>query len=118
MRLMKNSFRVVAGLSLMLTFASVTGSQSGRGGLSGLVCSRVGNAGLANAKIELRSIETIARKEENVSTVADQYGRYEMAQITMGEYWLSISADGYQTYLTKVFIPSDGRLVWGTVLRK
>jgi hypothetical protein len=91
-------------------------AQSGRGSISGLVCSRVGNDPLAKAKIELHAIETISsRTDQDRSTTADENGRYEMLQVTMGEYWLTISAEGYET---KVFIPSDGHLVWATVLRK
>lgn len=106
-------------LSLVLVLSLSVYAQSGRGSISGLVCSRVGNDPLAHAKIELQAIETISsRTNQDRSTIADNNGLYEMLQVTMGEYWLTISAAGYETYKTKVFIPSDGHLVWGTVLRK
>lgn len=114
----KNAVRLVLGLLIVLSVAPITAAQSGRGSLSGLVCSRVGNDGMPGVKIELRSIETISHKEVTQSTVTNKDGLYEMLQVTMGEYWLTISTDGYEPYRTKVFIPSDGHIVWGTVLRQ
>lgn len=114
----KNAIRPALGLLIVLSLAPIIEAQSGRGSLSGLVCSRVGNAGMPDVKIEIHSIETIAHKEVTQSTVTNKDGLYEMLQVTMGEYWLTISTDGYEPYRTKVFIPSDGHLVWGTVLRE
>jgi len=119
MNMIKNLCALTLGLSLVLVLSLSVYAQSGRGSISGLVCSRVGNDPLANARIELHAIETISsRTDQDRSTIADENGRYEMLQVTMGEYWLTISAEGYEAYKTKVFIPSDGHLVWATVLRK
>jgi hypothetical protein len=108
----------LAALSVILTASISISAQSGRGSMSGYVASRVGNAGIPNAKIELEPIETISRHPEARSTVTNKDGLYEILQITMGEYNLIISAEGYERYKTRVFVMSDSHINWGTVLRK
>ncbi|HXD32282.1 MAG TPA: hypothetical protein VN643_14270 [Pyrinomonadaceae bacterium] len=73
-----NAFRAVLALLVVLSLAPLIQAQSGRGSLSGLVCSRVGNAGMPNVKIEIHSIETISGKEVSEATVTDHDGLYEM----------------------------------------
>jgi Carboxypeptidase regulatory-like domain len=103
---------------LVLCLAPVAPAQSGRGSLQGYVTSRVGNGGIPDVKIEIDSIETISGRKENRETNTDENGRYEMLQVTMGEYLLTISAPGYETYQSKIFIGSDMRVVLGTLLHR
>lgn len=113
----KLAFYLAVLILILLSSISIS-AQSGRGSMSGYVASRVGNDGIPNAKIELEPIEIISRHPEARSTVTNKDGLYEMLQITMGEYNLTISAEGYEPYKTRVFVMSDSHLNWGTVLRK
>jgi hypothetical protein len=108
----------ITALAVVLTASISVSAQSGRGSMSGYVTSRVGNGGVPKVKIEIEPIETISSRATSRTAVTDDNGLYEMLQVTMGEYLLKISAEGYETYQTKMFIPSDGHLMWGTLLHK
>jgi hypothetical protein len=96
-------------LAIIATFIlSVSiSAQSGAGRLKGFVASGINNGSASNATVELRAIENNS-KTNFVDTV----------QTKDGYYLLTISAKSYETYQTKVYIPSSSTLEWGTLLEK
>jgi hypothetical protein len=106
-------------LAIIATFilSLSVSAQSGRGALKGFVNNSIKNDGITvDATVELRAIENWARKK-SVHTVQTKDGYYEF-QVSFGWYLLTISAKGYETYQTKVYIPSSSTLEWGTILEK
>ena len=91
-------------------------AQSGAGGLKGFVASGIKNGSAITATVELRAIENWA-ENKSVDTVQTKDGYYEF-EVSFGYYLLTISAKGYETYQTKVYIPSSNYLNWGTILEK
>jgi hypothetical protein len=91
-------------------------AQSGTGTLKGFVASSIKNGSAIDAKVELRAIENWA-KTNQVETVQTKDSYYEI-EVSFGYYLLTISAKGYETYQTKVYIPSSSTLEWGTILEK
>jgi hypothetical protein len=91
-------------------------AQSGTGTLKGFVASGIKNGSAIDATVELRAIENWA-KTKSVDTIETKGGYYEI-QVSFGWYLLTISAKGYETYQTKVLIPSSSTLEWGTLLEK
>jgi hypothetical protein len=106
-------------LAIIATFIlSVSiSAQSGAGRLKGFVNNSISNDGITiDATVELRAIENWA-KTKSVDTIETKGGYYEI-QVSFGWYLLTISAKGYETYQTKVYIPSSSTLEWGTLLEK
>ncbi len=106
---------------LLITFATFIlslsiSAQSGTGGLKGFVASSVKNGSAIDATVELRAIENHS-DTKSVDTVQTKNGYYEI-EVSFGYYLLTISAKGYETYQTKVYIPSSSTLKWGTILEK
>lgn len=91
-------------------------AQSGSGSLKGFVASSIKNGSAIDATVELRAIKNWA-KTDSVDTMETKGGYYEF-QVSFGYYLLTISAKGYETYQTKVLIPSSSTLEWGTILEK
>jgi hypothetical protein len=91
-------------------------AQSGSAILKGFVASGIKNGSAIDAKVELRAIENWA-KTKSVDTVQTKDGYYVL-EVSFGWYLLTISAKGYETYQTKVYIPSSSTLEWGTLLEK
>ena len=91
-------------------------AQSGSGSLKGFVASSIKNGSAITATVELRAIQNWARNQ-SVETVEAKGGYYEF-QVSFGWYLLTISAKGYETYQTKVLIPSSSTLNWGTILEQ
>jgi hypothetical protein len=105
-------------LTIIATFIlSVSVSaQSGAGRLKGFVASGINNGSASNATVELRAIENWA-KTNSVDTEQTKDGYYDI-EVSFGYYLLTISAKGYETYQTKILIPSSSTLEWGTLLEK
>ncbi len=75
--------------------------------MKGFVASSIKNGSAIDAKIELQAIENWAETSQT-----------ETVQTKNGYYLLTISAKGFETYQTKVLIPSSSTLEWGTFLEK
>jgi hypothetical protein len=106
-------------LAIIATFIlSVSiSAQSGAGRLKGFVNNSIKNDGITiDATVELRAIENNS-KTKSVHTVQTKDGYYDI-EVSFGYYLLTISAKGYETYQTKVLIPSSSTLEWGTLLEK
>jgi hypothetical protein len=91
-------------------------AQSGSAILKGFVASDIKNGSAIDATVKLRAIKNWARTNQT-ETVQTKGGYYEI-EVSFGWYLLTISAKGYQTYQTKVLIPSSSTLEWGTILEK
>ena len=91
-------------------------AQSGSARLKGFVASGIKNGSAIAATVELRAIENNS-KTKSVDTVQTKGGYYDI-EVSFGYYLLTISAKGYETYQTKVLIPSSSTLNWGTLLEK
>ena len=102
----------IAFLALSLSVSA----QTGTGTLKGFVASGIRNGSAITATVELRAIQNWARNQ-SVETVEAKGGYYEF-QVSFGYYLLTILAEGYETYQTKVLIPSSSTLNWGTLLEK
>jgi hypothetical protein len=121
-------FREIRGYTLkqmkklLLTICAVfflslsVSAQSGTGSLKGFVASDIKNGSAIDATVELRAIKNWSRTK-SVETTETNGGYYEI-QVSFGYYLLTISAKGYETYQTKVLIPSSSTLEWGTILEK
>lgn len=105
-------------LTIIATFilSLSVSAQSGSALLKGFVASGIKNGSAIDATVELRAIESNS-KTKSVDTVQTKYGYYEF-EVSFGYYLLTISAKGYETYQTKVYIPSSSTLNWGTILEK
>ena len=103
---------IVATFILSLSISA----QSGVGRLKGFVASGINNGSAIAATVELRAIENWANNN-SVETVQTK-GNYYDIEVSFGYYLLTISAKGYETYQTKVYIPSSNTLEWGTILEK
>ena len=91
-------------------------AQSGSGRLKGFVASSIKNGSAIDAKVELRAIENHSGTK-SVETTKTKGGYYDL-EVSFGYYLLTISANGYETYQTKVYIPSSSTLEWATILEK
>ena len=79
-------------------------AQSGVGRLKGFVNNSFKNDSITvDATVELRAIENNS-KTKSVETVQTKGGYYDI-EVSFGYYLLTISAKGYATYQTKVYIP-------------
>jgi hypothetical protein len=102
---------VVGILLLILFLASGPAlAQSGRGVMRGYVVFEgvaFDDVAKANvrASVELRGNTALNRKVYTAET--NERGLYEIKVVPMGEYVLRISAPGYKTYETELYIPSD-----------
>lgn len=107
-------------LCLLFFTATISFAQSGKGYLKGFVkCGKIGNDGcvVANAKIVLRPIENWSKSTQDVVSETDKDG-YFSTSASFGEYELIISAEGFQTYQAKIYIPSSKNLEWAVRLHK
>ncbi len=91
-------------------------AQSGAGRLKGFVASGIKNGSAIEATIELQAIENNS-KTNFVDTVQTKDGGYDF-EVSFGYYLLTISAKGYETYQTKVDIPSSSTINLTTILNK
>jgi hypothetical protein len=110
--------RIIFAIFIALVFCLGASAQSGLGSIRGFVVGGIHNdSSLAGVNVELRAIENHSHTESVSKYVTDGDGFYEI-EVSFGYYLLTISAEGYVTYQTKVFIPSSRRLEWGTMLEK
>lgn len=105
-------FVIFAGLFLSFTAFA----QSGTGRLKGFVANDIRSDSAIDATVKLRAIRNHSRTKE-VETTKTTGGYYDL-EVSFGYYLLTISAKGYQTYQTKVYIPSSSILEWATILEK
>lgn len=87
-----------------------------KGRIKGVVASNFNKGSEIEANVELKAIKNNAGKDliEKIST---KNGFYDI-EVSFGYYLLTISAKGYRTYQTKVFIPAGSTLEWGTILER
>ena len=97
-------------------FSLSSSAQSGVGRLKGFVANSIKNGSAMGATVELRAIENWSGTKP-LNTMQTKAGYYDF-EVSFGYYLLTISAKGYKTYQTKVFIPSSSTLEWGTILEK
>lgn len=110
--------KLISAALLCLAFTLSAAAQSGIGGLRGFVTdSRRGASAAEGASVELRSIENHSGTEVLEKATTDKNGEYKI-WVSFGYYTLTISKKGYQTYQTKIYIPSSVELRWGTLLEK
>jgi hypothetical protein len=106
----KASLTATTFVPILLLSSGVTFAQSGRGLMHGYVAFEdVSYNDLAEGKLHA-TIELRALGEGNESvytTKTDERGSYDLSPISMGEYELRISAPGYASYETRIYIPSD-----------
>lgn len=113
----KSLLIIIFTILLPVTFAN---AQSGTGGLKGFIkCGGIRNATcvVEKAQITLRPIENWRKTNEDINVEADARGYFD-TRVSFGEYLLIISADGYETYQTSVYIPSSVHLNWSVRLYK
>ena len=103
---------IIATFILSLSISA----QSGVGRLKGFVASGINNGSAIDATVELWAIKNNS-KTNFVDTVQTKDGYYDF-EVSFGYYLLTILAEGYETYQTKVLIPSSSTLNWGTLLEK
>ena len=108
---------------LVLMLVAVTNAlpQSGRGSMHGYVAFEDVSynelsAGKLHAKVELRSITEANKGVYNTQT--NNTGSYDFPQLALGEYVLRITAPGYKTYQTEIFIPSDFICSLATMMKR
>lgn len=106
--------KLIVALSILLTLAVTSFSQSGVGGIKGFVASGFRNGSAIKAKVELTVIENHSKTKDGASATTEN-GYYDLT-VSFGYYILTISAEGYNTYTTKVYIPSSSSLEWATIL--
>ena len=94
-------------LVIFLLFSSAAFAQSGRGAMNGYVAfeDTIPIKPNAHARVELRAHSKYNRTV--LTTETDERGSYQFNSIPMGEYVLWISAPGFTTYETTIYIPSD-----------
>lgn len=97
----------IAILLTLLMWWATASAQSGRAVMRGYVAFE----GLAyvdkqpRAKIELCSGPK--GKDCGTPTLTDEHGLYEISPAPLGEWWLRISAPGFNTYEISIYLPSD-----------
>jgi len=98
-------FRAAKGRFALLIFLllfSVSGSihaQTSASSLSGTIASATG-AGVPNAKVIAKNLVT----GQSTETQTDSAGHYNVANLAVGDYELSVSAEGYSTNTLKVTV--------------
>lgn len=115
---MRVKFLILCCLPFLVS--SISFAQSGKGYLKVYVkCGEIRNDGcvVPSAKVILRPIENWSKSTADVVSETDQDG-YASTSVSFGEYELIISAEGYRTYQTTVYIPSSKKLEWAVRLHK
>ena len=112
----------VAGLLVAVVVVGISAiPQSGRGLMHGYVAFEdisynELSSGKLHAAVELRSTSEGFKGVYTAKT--NNTGSYDIPQISMGEYVLKISAPGYKTYQTELYIPSDFNCNLATMMKK
>ena len=102
---------------LLLLVCAVGHAQSGRASLTGWVNFEdvAYNDGQPRATVRLFRDGEHA---ESHDTNTDERGRYAFEIHALGRCRLEISAEGYETYATELYLPSDFVAHWAVSLRK
>ncbi len=105
----------------LLDSTSPSSAQSGRGLMHGYVAFEDVSyndmaTGDVHATVELRTEQGGDRGAYTAKT--NEHGSYDFPSIAMGEYLLRISAPGYATYETRLYIPSDFECKLAVILKK
>lgn len=108
--------KIILTIIFCIILTSQTSAQSGLGLLEGFVADNIKNNSAIEANVELKSIRNNS-KTNITQSVKTKKGYYSI-EVSFGYYLLTISAEGYETYQTKVYIPSSSPLKWGTILEK
>jgi hypothetical protein len=92
---------------ILLLFSGASFAQSGRGAMNGYVAfeDTVSIKPDVRARVELRAHSKY--NQTVLTTETDERGSYQFNSIPMDEYVLRISAPGFTTYETTIYIPSD-----------
>lgn len=112
--------KAILSLFFAVSLVGFANAQSGKGYLKGFVkCGGIGNDGcvVAGATVVLRPIENWSKSTQDVVVETDKDG-YFSTSASFGEYELIISAFGYDTYQTTVYLPSSKNLEWAVRLHK
>jgi hypothetical protein len=101
----------------LLVACGASVAQSGRASLRGWVNFEgvAYNDEQPRAQVRLRRDGEFPAKYE---TSTDEHGQYALDVPVLGRCRLEISAKGYQTYSTELYLPSDFIARWAVELRK
>jgi len=97
-RAAKGRFALLIFLLLFLVSVSIH-AQTSPSSLSGTIASATG-AGVPNAKVIAKNLVT----GQSTETQTDSAGHYNVANLAVGDYELSVSAEGYSTNTLKVTV--------------
>ena len=119
------SVRIKPKLAAILLIASLgcalALAQSGRGSMHGYVgFEDLSYLEVAEKKVHA-SIELRGNTEFNhevYTAKTDEHGSYDIKSVPMGQYLLKISAPGYRSYQTELYIPSDFNCSLAVMLKK
>ena len=102
---------------LLLLMCGASAAQSGRASLSGWVNFEgvAYNDEQPRAEVRLRREGEFPEKYE---TRTDEHGHYALDVPMLGRCRLEISAEGYETYETELYLPSDFVAHWAVQLRR
>jgi hypothetical protein len=96
-------------LVLVLVCATSALAQSGRSSMRGYVAF----ADLSYNEVAERRVKALvelrrtAADKNPVTARTDEHGSFAFDSVSPGEYLLRISAPGYRTYETEIYLPSD-----------
>ena len=93
-------------LAVMLLASAAAVAQSGRGSMRGYV-SLDDQAPIEPTRAHATLDGTQPGEKAHYAADTSERGLFEISPVLMGEYRLAISAPGYKTYETTLYIPSD-----------
>jgi hypothetical protein len=102
---------------LLLVACGASSAQSGRASFTGWV----NFEDVAYNDEQPRATVRLYREGEHpvsYETTTDEHGRYAFEVYALGRCRLQISAKGYQTYATELYLPSDFMAHWAVELRR
>lgn len=118
-----NKFNLLIFLCFLcfLCFGVISANaQSGSAHLKVFVhAGEIGNSGvsLEDVKVVLRPLDVWSKSMQTVEAESENNGYYS-AEVSFGEYELTVSADGFQTYRAIVYLPSSVSFTWGVRLHE
>ena len=108
--------RLLLAIFLLLA-CGASAAQSGRASVTGWV----NFEGVAYNDEQPRATVRLLREGEfpaTYETKTDEHGRYNFDVPMLGRCRLEISAEGYKTYKTELYLPSDFVAHWAVELRR